>query len=160
MIRSIIAVLAAACLLPAAANAQSTHSSAMPHVLVYKARSKYRNLVPVQLSEDKKTITSYPAPADVTTGSGYPLPVALHKGYYLDKRGVNLNTAFIQLTYAQYSRLKDAPSPGELYKMIIDKAPITEVCDCGVRQAGKYSVKQLNELIDKGQLRKKCKSVK
>ena len=160
MIRSIIAVLAAACLLPVAANAQSKHSGAMPHVLVYKAKSKYRNLVPVQLSEDKKTITSYPAPADVTTGSGYPLPVALHKGYYLDKRGVNLNTAFIQLTYAQYSRLKDAPSPGELYKMIIDKAPITEVCDCGVRQAGKYSVKQLNELIDKGQLRKKCKSVK
>ena len=145
MIRSIIAVLAAAYLLPAAANAQ-THSGAMPHVVVYKAKSKYRNLVPVQLSADKKTITSYPAPADVTTGSGYPLPVALHKGYYLDKRGVNLSTAFISLTYAQYSKLKEAP--------------ITELCDCGIKQAGKNSVKQLNELIDTQQIKKKCKTAK
>ena len=159
MIRSIIAVLAAAYLLPAAANAQ-THSGAMPHVVVYKAKSKYRNLGPVQLSADKKTITSYPAPADVTTGSGYPLPVALHKGYYLDKRGVNLSTAFISLTYAQYSKLKEVATPEELYKMIVDKAPITELCDCGIKQAGKNSVKQLNELIDTQQIKKKCKTAK
>ena len=159
MIRSIIAVLAAAYLLPAAANPQ-THTGAMPHVVVYKARSKYRNLVPVQLSADKKTITSYPAPADVMTGNGYAVPIALHKGYFLDKRGVNLNTAFISLTYAQYSKLKDVPAPEELYKMIVDKAPIRELCDCGIKQDGKNTVKQLNELIDTQQLKKKCKTAK
>ncbi len=159
MIRSIIAVLAAAYLFPAAANAQ-TRNGAMPHVVVYKAKSKYRNLVPVQLSADKKTITSYPAPADVTTGNGYALPVALHKGYFLDKRGVNLNTAFISLTYAQYSKLKDVPAPEELYKMIVDKAPIRELCDCGIKQDGKNTVKQLNDLIDTQQLKKKCKTAK
>jgi hypothetical protein len=160
MIKTIIAVFAAAYLLPAAANAQSTNSGAMPHVIVYKTKSKYRNLVPVQLSEDKKTIISYPAPGDVTTGSGYPLPVALHKGYFLDKRGVNLSTAFLRLTYAQYSKLKEVPSPDELYQMIVDKEPIKELCDCGTRRNGAYSVRQLNELIDTGKLKKKCKSAK
>lgn len=146
------------CYKPCALSAQSAGTVAMPHILVYKAKKQYRDLVPVQLSGDKKTVVSYPGPADVKTGSGYPLPVSLHKGYWLDKFGVGLNTAYIKLTYQQYSKLTTVPTPDELYKMIVDKSPITELCDCG-SIANKYSVKHLNQLIDKKRLKKECKAV-
>jgi hypothetical protein len=138
-------------------SAQQPTSSALPHVLVYKAKPQYRNLVPVQLSADKKSVVSYPDPADIKTGSGYPIPVLLHKGYWLDKRGIGLNTAFLRLTYEEYSKLKSSPTAEALYNMIVDKYPISELCDCGKRVQGKYTVKQLNELIDKKLLKKKCK---
>jgi hypothetical protein len=139
-------------------SAQVSGMRAMPHVIVYKTRANYRDLVPVMLSKDKKKIVSYPGPGDVKTGSGYALPVLLHKGYLLDRRGVGINTAFLKFTYEQYGNLKTVPSPGELYKMIVDKDPITEICDCGVRMEGKNSVEQLNELIDSKKLKKKCKA--
>ncbi len=140
-------------------QAQIQGSNALPHILIYKAKGNHRNLVPVQLSEDKKTVVSYPDPVDIKTGSQAQagLPVSLHNGYWLDKQGVGLNTAFISMTCSHYAKLKSAPDPAELYKMIADKNPITELCDCGVREQGKYSVKQLNELIDKKRLRKECK---
>ncbi|MCD6012932.1 MAG: hypothetical protein K0Q79_2794 [Flavipsychrobacter sp.] len=136
-------------------------SSALPRVLVYKTKAKYRNLVPVQLSPDKKAIVSYPATTDVvSTGSGFPLPVALHEGYWLDRVGISRNTAYLKLTYKEYSKLVTQPTAEELYKMIIDKAPITEVCDCGLRSGKNTSVTYLNGLIDKKQLTKKCKRLK
>jgi hypothetical protein len=138
-------------------DAQVGKSSALPHILVYKAKPQYRNLVPVELSADKKSVVSYPDPTDIKTGTGSPVPVLLHKGYWLDKRGVGLNTAFIRLTYNEYSKLKSAPSAEDLYHMIVDKKPISDICDCGIR--GQYSVKQLNAIIDKGDLKKKCKAV-
>jgi hypothetical protein len=141
-------------------TAQSPGSTALPHVLVYKTKANYRNLVPVELSADKKQVVSYPGPTDIQTGSGYPLPVLLHKGYLLDKIGVGVNTAFIKLTYKEYSNLKTAPGSEELYNMIVDKNPVTVLCDCGVRNARKYTVKQLNGLIDKKLLKKKCTVIK
>jgi hypothetical protein len=145
---------------PCCLLAQDHSSVAMPHILVYKAKKQYRSLVPVQLSGDGKTVVSYPDPVDVKTGSGYPLPVLLHKGYWLDKFGVGLNTAFIKMTYEQYSKLKTVPTPDELFNMIVDKAPVTELCDCGSRQDRKYTVKYLNGLIDGRRLRKECKVIR
>ena len=154
-----IAFIAILCCSGYAASAQVSGPAAMPHVLVYKAKKQYRHLVQVQLSDDKKKVVSYPDPSDIKTGSSATagLPVSLHKGYWLDKRGIGLNTAFIDLTYEQFAKLKTPPSPDALYNMIVDKDPITELCDCGTRQKGKYSVKQLNELIDKKLLKKECK---
>jgi len=144
----------------ASSFAQTAGSRALPHVIVYKTKANYNNLVPVTLSKDKKTIVSYPAPSDVTNGSGYATPVALHGGYLLDRRGVGGNTAFLKLTYEDYSKLKDLPSQADMYKMIVDKSPMKELCDCGVRAEGKNSEKQLNYMIDKKQLKKKCKQIK
>lgn len=140
--------------------ATSQVSSALPHVVVYKAQPKYRNLVPVELSSDKKTVESYPGPGDVKIGSGFPRPVSLHGGYWLDKIGVGLHTAYIRLSYEQYSKLTVAPTAEELYKMIVVKSPMTELYDCGVRDGYNNSVKRLNGLIDKKQLKKKCKRIK
>lgn len=143
----------------AKADFSIAQSGAQPHVIVYKTKASNRLLVPVQLSDDKKTVVSYPDPADIKAGGAAALPALLHKGYFLDKRGVNKNTAFIRMSYTQYGKLKAAPSPEALYKMIADKSPVTEVCDCGIKQAGKLSVKELNSWIDKKVLSKKCKPI-
>ena len=156
---NIVSLIVICFCLPGAVAAKKS-IRALPHVLVYKTKKDYRKYVAVELSADKKTVVSYPDPADVKTGGGYPLPVLLHKGYLLDKRGISRNTAFIKMTYEQYAALKAPPTAEELYSMIIDKDPIKELYDCGPRNAQKKSENQLNQLIDRKQLKKKCIAIK
>ena len=119
-------------------------SMALPPTIVYKTVKDYNKNVAVYLSEDKKTITGYPAPTDVSSNS---YPTLLKKGYLLDNRGIGKNIAFISLTYEEYASLKQAPSISELENMIIDRDPIKEMYFCGNR--GTYSdVSELNKLID------------
>ena len=119
-------------------------SMALPPMIIYKTTKDYNKNVAIFLSEDKKTITGYPAPTDVSAGS-YPTP--LKKGYLLDNRGIGKNIAFISMTYEEYSALKKAPSIAEFESMIIDRNPIKEMYYCGNR--GMYSdVSELNTLID------------
>lgn len=131
-----------------------------PPVLVYKTVFDYNNLVPVMLSEDKTTIVSYPHPADLLSGSRYPMPTLLNNGYLLDNRGIGKNVAFLKLTYEEYAKLKEAPALKELYDLIIDKDPLLELCDCGNKKAFTDLQKQLNKLIDNNTLRTKCKRIK
>jgi hypothetical protein len=135
-------------------------AGALPHIVVYKAAAKYKNHVAIELSADGKKIVSYPDPKDIKTGAGSPVPVSLHGGYWLDKRGVSIHTAFLKLTYHEYSLLKEVPSQEALYKLIVDKKPIKELCDCGKRGEHSYTVEQLNKLIDKKELKKNCISIK
>jgi hypothetical protein len=141
-------------------SAQSSASMAMPEVLVYKTRGNYRNLVPVQLSPDRKRIVSYSAPGDLKTGGGYALPVPLHDGYLLDRRGVGWHTAFLKYTYEEYGKLATIPDMEELYKMIVDKNPLTELYDCGRREPIPNLVHKLNDVIDEEKLMKRCIPVK
>lgn len=135
-------------------------SAAGAPVLVYKTRADYRNLVPVVLSEDRKSIVSYPHPADVKTANGYQTPTSLHNGYLLDNRGVSKSVAFLKYSYEEYAALSSPPTLPELYAAIKDKTPLTELCDCGSRTAYKNRETEINDLIDKGLLRTKCKVVK
>ncbi len=142
-------------------SAQQWHTaSASPHVIVYKTKKNYRNNVPVILSEDRSQIISYPGPGDIVTGSGYTLPVILLKGYLLDKRGIGKKSAFLSYTYEKYSKLTDLPPLDEMNKMIIDRNPIAELYDCGVRNPEVNSEEKINQLIDKKQLKKKCKEIR
>ena len=119
-------------------------SMALPPTIIYKTVKNYNQNVAIYLSEDRKTITGYPAPTDVSSQS-YPTP--LKKGYLLDNRGIGKNTAFISMTYEEYAALKKVPSITELENMIIDRNPIKEMYYCGTR--GTYSdVSELNKLID------------
>ena len=119
-------------------------SMALPPAIIYKTAKNYDKNVAIYLSEDKKDITGYPDPRDVSAES-YPTP--LKKGYLLDNRGIGKNIAFISLTYEEYAALKKVPSIVELEKMIIDRNPIKEMYYCGNR--GTYSdVSELNKLID------------
>jgi len=131
-----------------------------PQALVYKTRGDYANLVPVILSDDKKEIVSYPHPGDLKTVNGYPLPDHLLDGYLLDNRGIGKNVAFLKLTYAEYASLEQMPTLQELYDLIIDKNPLTELCDCGSKQAFSDTTGQLNKLISDKKLRTVCKAIK
>ena len=160
MIRYLVVLFASMIFISTAGYAQLSPAAAMPHVLIYKTKRDYRNLVPVVLSPDKKQVESYPAPADLPTGSATVLPVLLHKGYLLDKIGIGTNTAYTQYTYAAYRNLKELPPPSILVKKLKDKNPLTELYDCGPRNSSNGTVKQLNMIIDSGQLSTKCRRIR
>lgn len=131
-----------------------------PAAMVYKTKNDYNNLVPVLLSDDKSEIVSYPHPTDLLTDSGYAVPATLNSGYLLDNRGIGKNVAFLKLTYEEYSKLQNPPSLKELYNYILDKDPLVELCNCGNKKAFKDIEKQLNDLIDRKELRTTCKVIR
>lgn len=131
-----------------------------PQALIYKTKSNYNNLVPVLLSEDKSEIISYPHPSDIIIDNSYPLPTNMNKGYLLDNRGIGINVAFLKMTYEEYSKLKNAPSLKELYDMILDKEPLTELCNCGNKNAYPDIIPQINKAINENKLRAICKTIK
>lgn len=131
-----------------------------PHVLVYKTRTDLNDKVPIILSADGSTVVSYPAPTDIKGTNGPALPSPLHDGYLLDNRGIGENVAFISMSYSEYAALPKAPSPDALLAMVIDKAPLTELCDCGTVNAFHDVTSQLDQLIDAGKLRTVCKVIR
>ena len=134
--------------------------AAGPPVLVYKTKADYNNLVPVILSDDKSEIVSYPHPSDIFVDGKLTLPLVLNNGYLLDQRGIGKNVAFLKLSYEEYSKLDSLPPLKELYNLIIDKDPLSELCNCGIKTAFTDEVTQLNELIDQNKLRTLCKVIK
>ena len=127
-----------------------------PPAIVYKTKADYSDYVPVTLSDDKSKIVSYPDPKDIRSAA----PVKLKEGYLLDNRGISKNVAFLRWTYEEYKKLP-IPLPQDIiYGNILDKDPLTEMCDCGNKSAFKDIESQLNEMIEKGKLRTICKTVK
>src|SRR5690606_8395697 len=104
-------------------------------VLIYKTKADYNNLVPVILSDDKKEIISYSHPNDLKSGNTFLQPLTLHDGYLLDNKGIGKNVAFLKINYEDYSKLSEVPTLKELHALIIDKDPLIELCDCGVKNA-------------------------
>lgn len=133
--------------------------SAQARVVIYKTTKDYRNNMPVTLSDDKTTIVSYPHPSDLVLSEGLALPAPLHNGYLLDNRGINKHVAFLKYTYAEYAKLKEAPTLQELQRSIIDKDPLTELWDCGPKANYTNLQEQLNQWIDKNTLAEKCKRI-
>lgn len=136
------------------------HYVSGPPAIVYKTKKDYHLHVPVLLSDDKSEIISYPHPSDLIIQKGYPYPTILSKGYLLDNRGIGVNVAFLKLTYEEYAKLEKAPPLSELYNMILDKDPLTEMCDCGNKKSYTDLGQEINEIVKKGQLYKKCKKLK
>lgn len=131
-----------------------------PQVLVYKTKADYRQLVPVTLSPDGKRVESYPHPRDLKAGEELQLPVPLQNGYFYDRRGIGLHTAFLNMTYAEYAQLSQPPTRNELRLMVLDANPITELCDCGNQSAFRNPETQLNQLIKLDRLRTVCRTLK
>lgn len=128
-------------------NSEIISSEALPHIIIYKTKKDYSKQVPVLMNKDKNDIVSYPAPSDLKNGGEYALPTLLSKGYLLDNRGIGPNVAFLDLTYEQYSLLKEAPDKKYLMSKIIDRNPLTEMWNCGTRTETKPDLQKLNELI-------------
>ncbi len=117
-------------------------------------------MVPVILSDDKTKIVSFPHQSDLKKGAQLSVPTALNTNYYLDNRGIGLNVAFLKYTYKEYSELDSIPNANELFSLIVDSDPLVKLCDCGNRNTFTDIVPQLNLLITKNELRKRCKVLK
>lgn len=141
--------------LPVVSEAQSV--GATPHQLIYKTKRDYSKYVAVELSEDRKTLTYYPAPTDMRAISKLK-PVKLHKDYWLSKTGISGNTAYLAITSSEYAKMKKVPDEARLMKLVKYKDVVTEIYDCGKR--GAMTEKQINDLIDNDQLETKCKKLK
>lgn len=127
-------------------------SSAGPPVYIYKTRNDYYNKVPVTLSENKDKVINYPGIKDVYSAGKPTYPTRLAKDYLLDNRGINKNTAFLNLTYEAYAHLLRVPKPEKLFEMVLDNDPFTELYYCGSRYDFKDPVTELNEKIDNNTL--------
>lgn len=121
-----------------------------PKVIIYQTKKDYSKLVPVNLSADRKSIESYPGIGDVYFEDKLAYPTRLNDEFWLDNRGINANTAFISMTYEEYSKLPETPNQDELMKMITDNDPFVVMYICGPRSSYKDIVKKLNIRIDKG----------
>lgn len=130
-----------------------------PHLIVYKTKGNYNNLVPVLLSDDKQSIIGYPAPQDIRSGGKSIMPTRLRKGYLIDNRGINEHVAFIDMTYEEYAKLNEAPTVDKMYTMIKDKDPLVSLCDCGLKSSFKNPKSKINHLICRKRLFKKCKAI-
>lgn len=133
-----------------AENMKSDQKSFLPgpKAIIYQTKMDYSKQVPIILSDDKKSIESYPDVKDVYFNESLAYPTQLHKGYLLDNRGINANVAFIKLTYEEYSKLPKTPTPAELMKMFIDAQPIVSMYSCGLRSSYQDIGKELNMKID------------
>jgi hypothetical protein len=131
-----------------------------PPVLVYKTRKDYSSFVPVILNKERTKIVGYSHPSDLIIGDSLLVPSPLVQGYFLDKKGINENVAFLTLTYQEYVKLKTLPSLAQMYDLILDKEPLLEICNCGNKSAFTDQIDQLNSLIQAGQLRTVCKGIK
>jgi hypothetical protein len=124
-----------------------------PPCIVYKMHSDYSQFIPVILSEDKTTIVSYPGIKDIYYKEKLSYPTPLTGDYFLDNRGINQNVAFLNITYDDYSKLPSTPSAGELMKRILDKDPIAEMYQCGLRSQYSDIENELNAIIVSGRLK-------
>jgi hypothetical protein len=125
-----------------------------PSVIVYKTRHNYDKFVPVILSDDKKSIVSYPAPEDVFTGAKLAYPTKLAKGYLLDNRGINVHSAFLDITYEKYAKMKTVDAIS-LMKHIKSSDPFVFFYVCGKRHSYENLVGDLKTKIKAGKL-KEC----
>lgn len=125
-------------------------AKAGPPVIIYKTKKDYSQNIPVGLSPDKKTLASFPAVGDIYYNGVLATPQLLNDGYLLDNRGIGPDVAFLSITYAEYSRLKKTPPADSLFKLIIDKDPLTEMYNCGIRYDYDDIIGELNTKIKNG----------
>ncbi len=135
---------------PATVRATEALASAPPPAAVmikayiYKTNGNYADNVPVTVENGK--LISYPAPSDLTDQSR---PVALDRGYLLDRRGIGPDTRFTSFTYGEYAAMPAPPSSAQLMAAIIPDARVTEMVEMPFPYSPDCAA-QCNELIATG----------
>ena len=133
-------------------------SSPKPGIVIYKMKRDYSRNVPVLLSDDKKEIVSYPHPMDlIGMTSKDVMPIRLHGGYYLDRRGINKNVAFLNISYNSYRKLRKPLSIKEIEKLITDRNPLSNYLSCPNLTYSDMIIDSINSMIDKGNVSTICK---
>lgn len=128
-----------------------------PPLYIYQTKADYHRLVPIALSDDRKSVVSYPDPSDLRYGIP---PEKLAQGYWLDTRGIGLQVAYTNYTYKEYAALSAPPSMDTLMARLVDADPITRFCQCGTWHDYGNIKKEINQLIRKGKLESRCKVLK
>ena len=131
----------------------SNTSGALASVMVYKTKGDYSNLVWVQLSADKKTVTAYPDPKDVLKQT----PIKLTNGYY--SGGVGVNTAFVNIRIEKYVKFKTLFSPEQLATLIVNRNPFSELYNCGASNGTGQDITRINSIIESGSLSTSCTKI-
>ncbi len=116
-------------------------------VVVYKTYKDFSNFVPVIMNDDKTIIVSYPDQKDISTDCK---PIILNEGYLLDKRGINENVVFLDITYDDYRKMERIPTLEAMNALILEKNPLIELYYCGNQADYKDLIPELNKLIEKG----------
>ncbi len=138
---------------------QNIGVSGVAPIVIYKTKYDYFNLVPVGMSSDKKTIISHPDIRDIYYNGKLAYPTKLDNEYLLDNRGVGQNSAFLKISYDDFSKLPETPFPAELTKDVLDTDPFTEMYDCKNILNWDRSIITINLLIDSEQLSKCIKII-
>lgn len=128
--------------------------------MVYKTNADYFEKVPIQLTEDKARIASYPATSDLKKQGEYIYPVKLSDNYLLDRRGIGPHTAFLEWDYKKYFESGGALSTEDLLMLVLDADPFVELYHCPSKVDETAASGYLNDLILNGQLQAKCKRIK
>lgn len=128
-------------------------------VIIYKTRADYAQLVPITLSDDGLQILSYPDPKDIGEGSPSQKPKRLKNGYLLDRRGISINTAFLNMDYESYASLTTVPNLKELKELILDRDPFLELYRCGNSAQYEHLEAELNRIIETNELQQHCENL-
>jgi len=128
---------------------------ALPPVVIYKTRGDYYHQVPIGLSADKTRVVSFPAISDLKANGEWALPTPLADGFWLDNRGVDANSAFLDFTYDAYSALSETPKGETLMQYVMDNDPFTEMYVCRCQK----DTSQLNMMIRRADF-SRCTKVK
>lgn len=123
-----------------------------PQAVIYQTKKDYSEFVPVNLTDDKKSVESYPDIKDVFMNGELAYPAKLNGGFFLDNRGITANSAFLNITYKEYSELSATPSPEKIMTMIQEKDPFICIYKCGLRASFQEIEKELNGKIDANDL--------
>lgn len=95
--------------------------------VIYKTVRDYSRYIPVTMNKEKTEIVSYPGITDVYFQGRLSVPDSLISGYWLDKRGINENSVFTDITYDEYVSLSYQPDKSYFEKRIMDKNPFVEI---------------------------------
>ena len=96
---------------------------------------------------------SYPDIKDIYYNGKLSYPTVLSNGYLLDNRGIGPEVAFLDYTYEDYSKLNATPPASELMKHLLDKDPLSEMYQCGLRSQYNDIEQDLNTIISSGKLK-------
>jgi len=122
-------------------------SSFIPRMVIYKTRSNYDNYVPVIMNDSRTRIISYPGHEDIYRKGELYVPIHLERGYLLDRRGINKNVVFTDITYEEYALLKKGINEDELLKHLKDIYPLEEMYITPVSITEDMPISFFNDLV-------------
>jgi hypothetical protein len=119
-----------------------------PPVIIYRTSGNFTENVAVSLTDEGDSLKSFPAPADIRARLKAVSPVKLINGFFLDRQGISENTAFLNYTFEEFSKLKTTPKASELLDEIKERDAITEIYRCPFKRSDPELVNKLNQLIN------------